>query len=74
MRRDEGGMRQDARPFAPQADQVVAVGAVAVQKHDELARRAARRRRQSWSVEMLGQAQSPFSSGTSSAEWALSWP
>ena len=39
------------RPFAPEADQIVAVGAIAVQEHDQLARRAASRRRQSWSVE-----------------------
>ena len=51
MRRDERGMRQGARPFPPQADQVVAVGAIAMQEHDQLARRAAGRRGQSWSVE-----------------------
>ena len=51
MRRDEGGMRQHARPFAAQADQVVAVGAIAVQEHDELLGGAAGRRRQPWSVE-----------------------
>ena len=50
MRRDEGGMRQDARPFAAQADQVVAVGAIAVQEHHELLGLAARGWRQARSV------------------------
>ena len=36
VRRDERGMRQGARPFPPQADQVVAVGTIAVKEHDEL--------------------------------------
>ena len=51
MRRDEGGMGQELRPFTPQADEVVAVGAIAMQEHDELARRIARRRRKPRSVD-----------------------
>jgi len=41
MRRDERRVGQLARAFAPEADQVVPVGAVAVQEHDEAIRRAA---------------------------------
>jgi hypothetical protein len=51
MGRDEGGMGQELRPFAPEADQVVPVGAVAMQEDDELARRAACRRRKTRSVD-----------------------
>jgi hypothetical protein len=45
-------MGQGARPFAPQADEVVPVGAIAMKEHYELTRRAAGGRRQSWSVEL----------------------
>ena len=38
VRRDERRVRQGARPFAPEPDQVVAVGPVAVQEHDEALR------------------------------------
>src|SRR5438034_8081207 len=40
VRGDERGVRQQALPGAADVDEVVAVGAIAVQKHDELARRA----------------------------------
>ena len=43
VRRDEGGIRQATRPQAPDADQVVAVGAVAVQEDDQTLRRPAGR-------------------------------
>ena len=36
VRRDESGVRQQALPGAADVDQVVAVGAIAVQEHDEL--------------------------------------
>ena len=35
IRRDEGGGGEGARPIPPDADQIVAVGAVAVQEHDQ---------------------------------------
>ena len=54
--RDEGGMRQGAREIGRQADQVVAVGADAVQQHDELLRRPARRRPLARAVERRVQA------------------
>ena len=54
MRRDEGGMGQERRPFAPEPDQVVAVGAIAVEEHHELLRRAAGGGRQARSVESSG--------------------
>ncbi len=39
VRRHEGGMRQESLPGAADVDEVVAVRAVAMQEHDELARR-----------------------------------
>src|SRR5689334_24239229 len=51
VRRDEGRVRQEASPFAAQADQIVAVGAVAMQEHDELLWRAAGGRRKARPVE-----------------------
>ena len=50
VRRDEGGVGQQALPGAADIDQVVAVGAVAVQEDDELLR-FARARRQARAVE-----------------------
>jgi len=47
----EGRMGQERGPFAPQADQVVAVGAIAMEEYDELPRRAPRRRRKTRSVD-----------------------
>src|SRR5262249_55985088 len=38
VRGDECGLRQEALPGATDLDEVVAVGAIAVQEHDELAR------------------------------------
>src|SRR6202142_844022 len=49
VRRDEGGIRQQAGPSAADLDQVVAVGAVAVQEH-HLLPRLARARLDSWSI------------------------
>ncbi len=43
MRRDEGGLRQVLLPGAADVDEIVAVGAVAVQKDDELSRGAGAR-------------------------------
>ena len=43
MRRHEGGIRQQTLPGAADVDQVVAVGAIAVQEHDELLGRAGAR-------------------------------
>jgi hypothetical protein len=51
MRRHEGGMGKKLRPFAPQGDQVVAVGAIAVEEHDELLGGAASGGRKARSVE-----------------------
>ena len=53
VRRDEGGVRQQALPGAADLDQVVAVGAIAVQEHDELARRS-RTRLEPRTVEFSG--------------------
>src|SRR6185437_2019783 len=50
IRRDKGRVRQEARPFAAQADQIVTVGAVAMQEHNELLWRAASGRRKARSV------------------------
>ena len=40
MRRDESGLRQNLLPSAADLDQVVAVGAIAMQEDDELSGRA----------------------------------
>ena len=40
VRRHEGGVRQPGLPLAADLDEIVAVGAVAVEEHDELARPA----------------------------------
>ena len=45
MRRDERRLRQQLLPHPANLDEVVAVGAVAVQKHDQLARRSRQRRK-----------------------------
>src|SRR5712675_1587423 len=52
VRGDEGGVRQQALPGAPDFDQVVAVGTVAMQKYHKLARRAAVARLKSWSIKI----------------------
>ena len=44
VRRDEGGAGQEPRQLGRQADEVVAIGAQAVQQDDQRARRPARRR------------------------------
>src|ERR1019366_8809552 len=49
MRRYEGGVRQQASPSAADLDQVIAVGAIAVQEHHQLPR-GARARLDSWSL------------------------
>src|SRR5450759_2531637 len=49
VRRHEGGVRQQASPSAADLDQVVAVGAIAVQEHYQLPR-LARARLDSWSI------------------------
>ena len=41
MRRHEGGLRQQLAPLRAQFDQVLPIGAVAVQEHDQLLHRAA---------------------------------
>ena len=43
VRRDEGGVRQQASPSAAELDQVVAVGAIAMQEDHELTRGAGAR-------------------------------
>ncbi len=53
VRRDERRMRQQTLPSAADLDEVVAVGAVAVQEHDELARRPGFRL-EPWTVELRG--------------------
>ncbi len=45
VRRDEGGMRQALGEDGGQADQVLAIGADAMQQHDQLARRTGEPRR-----------------------------
>ena len=45
VRRGESGVRQILLPGAADIDQVVAVGAIAVQEHDELLRCAGTRRK-----------------------------
>ena len=40
MRRHEGGLRQQLLPGATDLDEVVAVGAIAMQENDKLSRRA----------------------------------
>ena len=49
VRRHKGGIRQQASPSPPELDQVVAVGAIAVQEHDELPGLAGARL-DSWSI------------------------
>src|SRR5262249_24999714 len=53
MRRDEGGVLQERLPGAADLDQVVAVRAIAVHEHDELARRAVLRR-EAGTVDLTG--------------------
>ena len=50
---DEGGMRQQPLPGAADLDEVVTVGAVAVQEHHQLARRS-RARLEPRTVELSG--------------------
>ena len=52
VRRHEGGVRQQRLPGAADIDEVVAVGAIAMQEDDELARGAARLRLQPRTVEL----------------------
>src|SRR5712692_2830603 len=56
VRRDEGRLRQDRLPRAADLDQIVAVGAVAVQKHHELPRGALPTRGEARTVERSGHA------------------
>ncbi len=51
VRRHEGGVRQQALPGPADIDQVVAVGAIAVQEHDQLLGGAGSRL-QTWAVEV----------------------
>ena len=66
VRRDEGGLRQQPLPGAADLDQVVAVGAVAVQEHDQLARRA-RARLEPRTVELTGHRPHVFASARCAA-------
>src|SRR6266508_992887 len=65
---DERGVRQQALPGAADIDEVVAVGAVAVQEHDELAR-GARTRLEPRTVELRHCSSSP-----KSARRRAAWP
>ena len=51
VRRHERGVRQQALPGAADLDQVVAVGAIAVQEHHELPRGAGARLDAAWAIE-----------------------
>src|SRR5262249_6889951 len=69
-RRDEPGLRQQILPRPPDIDEVVAVGAVAVQEYDELARRA-RARLEPRSIEL---SHWPSAPSPQSARRRAAWP
>src|SRR5262249_51843955 len=68
MRGDEGRLRQQPLPRAADIDEVIAVGAVAVQEHDELARRTRAR------LEPRTVALSHCSPSPGSARRRAAWP
>jgi hypothetical protein len=52
VRRDERGVRQKALPGPAEIDQVVAVGAIAVQEHDEALGRLSAGWFEPWAVKL----------------------
>ena len=54
VRRDESGIRQPGLPLPADFDEIVAVGAIAVQEHDEAFGRLSARRLKSWAIKFMG--------------------
>src|SRR5207245_204588 len=68
MRGDERGLWQEVLPGAADIDEVIAVGAIAVQEHDELAR-GRRARLEARAVELSHCSPSPRRSARHRAAW-----
>src|SRR5439155_23646711 len=77
MRRHERSLRKEPLPGAADVDQVVAVGAIAMQEHDELARGVTRARFEPRAVELSGHfasARDCRSSRLAAARPRAAWP